>query len=263
MKIGIFHGYELTGSGSNEYTLYLSRSLLLSGLELHVICREPNPFAIDFVNSAIKWDQNGNSQILFERNTRFKGKCVLHQMPVPPINAVYLTDKQRSGNIKSFTDLTDEELKTYHEFTVNTLRPVLVQNPVDILHANHLIYQPIAALQVCKETGIPFIIYPHGSSIEYVIRKDDRYKELALEAIIGAKGLIIGNGEVRDRIIGIYPEYEELIRDKTEIVGVGVDTSLFSPVLKKNRLQSIHKLIEMGPFEGKGPEINVELFKRT
>ncbi len=261
MKIGIFHGYELTGSGSNEYTLYLSRSLLLFGLELHVICREPDPFALDFVNSAIKWDQNGNSQMLFERNTKFKSKCVLHQMPVPPINAVYLTDKQRSGNIKSFTDLTDQELKTYHEFTVNTLRPILLQNTVDILHTNHLIYQPVAALQVCKETGIPFIIYPHGSSIEYVIRKDNRYKELALKAIIGAKGLIIGNEEVRERIIGIYPEYEELIRHKTEIVGVGVDTSLFSPVLKKNRLQSINKLIGMEPFEGKDPEITVGLFR--
>jgi len=43
LKIGIFHGYELTGSGSNEYTHYLARALAAAGHEIHIICREPVP----------------------------------------------------------------------------------------------------------------------------------------------------------------------------------------------------------------------------
>ena len=43
MRIGILHGYELTGSGSNEYTRYLSRALARAGHEVHLLCREPDP----------------------------------------------------------------------------------------------------------------------------------------------------------------------------------------------------------------------------
>ena len=33
LKISLYHGYELTGSGSNEYTRYLSRTLAQLGHE--------------------------------------------------------------------------------------------------------------------------------------------------------------------------------------------------------------------------------------
>jgi NAD(P)H-dependent FMN reductase len=48
MKIGIFHGYELSGSGSNQATQYLARSLAQEGHEVHILCREPDPFAFNF-----------------------------------------------------------------------------------------------------------------------------------------------------------------------------------------------------------------------
>ena len=172
MKIGIFHGYELTGSGSNEYTRYLARALASAGHEVHVICREPVPESIDFINKSIQWDEFGKSKILFEQKVLQKGNCILHRLPLPLTNAVYLTDKQRKGNVKAFINLTDDELRIYHEFVVRTLKPVLENHPLDILHANHLIYQPVAAAETCKTMGIPLIIYPHGSDIEYTIRKD-------------------------------------------------------------------------------------------
>ena len=121
MKIGIFHGYELTGSGSNEYTRYLARALATAGHEIHIICREPVPESIEFINKSIRWDEFGKSKILFERKVLQKGNCILHQLPLPPINAVYLTDKQRKGNVKAFINLTDDELRVYHEFVVRTL----------------------------------------------------------------------------------------------------------------------------------------------
>ena len=46
MRVAIFHGFELTGSGSNEYTRYLSRVLARQGHDVHVLCREPDPAAI-------------------------------------------------------------------------------------------------------------------------------------------------------------------------------------------------------------------------
>ena len=262
MKIGLFHGYELSGSGSNEYVRYLARTLAQAGHEIHIICREPNPKSFDFINKGIKWELNGDSKILFDRESTNGGKSILHQLPSPSINAVYLTDKQRPGNVKSFGSLTDEELKLYHQFVVNSLIPVLKAYPVEILHTNHIVYQPVAAAEVCPRLGIPFIIFPHGSAIEYTLRSDNRYKKLALEAIKKADGLIIGNFEVRDRILKLYPDSREKILAKTEIVGVGVDTSLFLPVKKNARNNKIEKLFSKGPFDGKPAELSDVLFSQ-
>ena len=262
MKIGIFHGYELIGSGSNQSTRYFARALAAAGHEVHVLCREPAPAAIEFLDKAIQWNDVGESKLLFERDGNNRGVCILHQLPLPPVNAVYITDTQRPGNVKAFSDLTDEELKEYHSFVVKSLHAVLRAYPVDILHTNHAVYQPVAAAEVCEELAIPFIIYPRGSALEYTIRHDNRYQELALQAILQADGLIIGNAEVRDRITKLYPDYRGEILAKTEIVGIGVDTSLFLPVQKQQRRQSIEKIFAYTPFNGKSPQLTQELYAR-
>lgn len=262
MKIGIFHGYELVGSGSNQSTSYLARALAKLGHEVHILCREQSPDSIDFLDKAIRWDNDGQSKILFKKEGNNNGTCIMHQLPIPPVNAVYITDTQRPGYVKAFHDLTDEELMEYHRFVVNSLRYVLKANPVEILHNNHIVYQPVAAAEVCEELNIPFIIYPRGSAIEYTVRNDMRYQKLALDPILKANGLIIGNQEVRDRIINLYPEYRDEILSKTEIVGLGVDTSLFFPVEKKQREISIEKIYKYAPFSGKSPELLQELYSR-
>ncbi len=53
MRVAIFHGFELTGSGSNEYTRYLSRALARQGHDVHVLCREPDPASIPHVARAL------------------------------------------------------------------------------------------------------------------------------------------------------------------------------------------------------------------
>ncbi|MHA2101405.1 MAG: glycosyltransferase family 4 protein [Candidatus Kariarchaeaceae archaeon] len=262
MKIGIFHGYELVGSGSNQSTSYLAKSLAKAGHEVHILCREPSPESIDFIDKAIQWDSEGASKVLFEKETNKNGVCIIHQLPLPPINAVYINDTQRPGNVKAFSEMTDQELKEYHRFVTNSLRYVLKAFPVEILQTNHIIYQPVVAAEVCEELNIPFVIYPRGSAIEYTVRHDNRYKELALSPILKASCLIVGNQEVRDRITDLYPEYRDEILSKTEIVGLGVDTSLFSPVKIKQRKKSIENIYSYAPFGGKFPKLTEELYSR-
>ena len=258
MRIGLYHGYELTGSGSNEYTRYLAKTLVDLGNEVHIICREPAPESISFVSKAYAWDNDGKVKTLFIRNIS-DTVCILHQLPHAQIRPVYLTDKQRDGNVKSFTSLSGNELDEYHKLNQKLLQSILSRTQLDILHANHLIYQPVAALEPCHSTRTPLIIYPHGSSIEYVVKSDDRYKLLALTALLRCAGLIVGNREVRDRIINIYPEYKDKILAKTRIVSVGVDTSLFKPVGKNERERNIRALINTDGKGGKSPELTREL----
>jgi len=196
LRIGFFHGYELTGSGSNEYTRYLAKFFVEAGHEIHIICREINPESIPYVTHALSWNKHGDFELVFKRNNG-QTSCFLHQLPHGNVHPVFLKDKQRQGNVKSFLELTDEELKHYHHISESPLKKILAKYNLDILHANHLIYQPVAALNACKLTKTPLAIYPHGSCIEYTIKLDERYRELALKGIMESSGLIIGNNEVR------------------------------------------------------------------
>ena len=261
MRIGLYHGYELTGSGSNEYTRYLAKSLLEAGHEVHIICREEHPETIPYLRQSFTWKPSGIAKELFTYKHAIT-RCVLHQLSHAAVRPVYLTDKQRKGTVKSFTALSDSELAEYHQLNVRLVTRVLLAYPFDILHANHLVYQPVAALEACKITGTPFIIFPHGSAIEYTVKPDKRYQDLALQAILGSAGIISGNREVRDRILNLYPEHWQTILDKTRIVGVGVDTSLFKPVERSQRDHSIQQLIETHSGGGKDPDLKAELHRR-
>lgn len=261
MRIGLYHGYELSGSGSNEYTRYLAMAFLAAGHEVHILCREPAPEKLHFVSQAFAWSLDGKTNLLFSREPD-KAPCVLHQLSHGPVRPVYLTDKQREGNVKAFVQLSDEELALYHHQNELVLRVILEQQTLDVLHANHVVYQPVAAKQPCLDTGTPLVIYPHGSSIEYTLKSDARYQSLAIDAMLAATGLIIGNHEVRDRILRLYPEHRDALLAKTKIVGVGVDTSLFQPVARPKRQEAIARLQVTDGGGGKKPAQVEELHQR-
>jgi len=254
VRIGLLHGYELTGSGSNEYVRYLSRALAREGHEVHVLCREPRPERIRHVRRAWRWDERGQPHELFARDA--KGDCTLHQLPHGPVRPVYLTDKQREGNVKAFVDLTDRELEEYHALYVRAVRAVVARHPVDLIHANHLVWQPVVA----AEAGVPFVVFPHGSSIEYTVRADDRFLAPARRALDAAAGLITGSREVLARVLELFPRRQRELERKGRIVGIGVDTSLFAPVERARRRESVARL--EGPFGGKTPELCDDLRAR-
>lgn len=260
MRIGLFHGYELTGSGSNEYTRYLARALADEGHEVHVMCREPRP-ADAGADAAVAWDEHGSPTPLFG-TPGGAGTITVHQLPHAQVRPVYVTDKQREGNVKAFPDLTHDELSRVRAVAGGALRGVLTAYPVDVLHANHLVLQPTIAADVCGPLGIPFVIYPHGSDIEYTIRNDDRYLALAGEALATSAGLITGSQEMVQRVLGLYPEQRAWIEDRHAVVGVGVDVGLFTMVAKSDREASIAALIATEPGGGKTAEQVVEFHRR-
>jgi glycosyltransferase involved in cell wall biosynthesis len=261
VRVGLYHGYELVGSGSNEYTRYLAHALAGAGHEVHVLCRENSPADIPQVRRALAWQPDGRSEQLFLREASSPG-YTLHLLPHGPIRPVYLTDKQRAGNVKAFTDLNDGELAAYHHQEEALLRAILGTLRLDVLHANHLVYQPVAALGPCRETGTPLVIYPHGSAIEYTVKQDERYLRLAGDAIANCAGIIFGNHEVRDRVLALYPVLRDRILAKTRIVGVGVDTTLFQPVARQDRAAAIDALIATEGRGGKEPQQSAELRQR-
>jgi glycosyltransferase involved in cell wall biosynthesis len=225
---------------------------MLAGHEVHVLCREPDPAGIAHVGAADAWDAQGRVASIFRRPIEGPGTCAVHVLPHASVRPVYLTDKQRAGRVKSFVALTDDELRDYHRVCVGAVRGVLGSVRPDVLHANHVLYQPVVAREACAATETPYVVYPHGSAIEYTLRVDARYLPLVEQGLAGATGWITGNGEVRDRILDLYPAHRAAWLAKHAVVGVGVDTSLFQPVERAHRRQSIAAL-PRNSFRGKTP----------
>ncbi len=240
MIITLFHGYELIGSGSNEYNRYLAKSFLKLGHQVELICREKHPENYPFIDQIVNWKDD----LSFERKTiRSNIKCRLHQIPCGPIYPVYLTDKQRPGDVKSFNELSDQELETFIKINTLVLDKLFALFKTDIVFANHLVMQPSLALAACKKYNIPLAFFLHGSAIEYTVKKDSRYREIGRNAVVGADMIVSGNSEVRNRIVDLYPDLEKTIISKTHIVGIGVDTSLFFPIPKSKRHSNINAFI--------------------
>jgi glycosyltransferase involved in cell wall biosynthesis len=255
VRIGIYHGFNLTGSGSNEFTRYLTKTFLEQGHSVHIICREYHPEKIDYVGQLWQWKHDG-SCITSIVNQPYEHTCTLHQIPYGDFYPVYISGKKSSETFKEFVDLTDEQLNEFKQLNHKLLMKIFTKIDIDILHANHLVMQPSLAIDPCKAHKIPFIIYPHGSAIEYTVKRDSRYQTEAREAIIACQGLIIGNNEVRDRICRLFPDLKEMILAKTEIVGVGVDTQLFTPDARNHREKSVAKLLNIESVkssQGKSP----------
>lgn len=263
MKIGLFHGYNLGGSGSNEYTRYLAKALLAEGAEVHLICREPDAASLGFIDNAYRYNSQGDAEVLFENATvaptANSPLCYLHELPNATVQPVYVTDKQRDGLVKSFSNVSDQELEEYHTVSATALKSILSEHQLDMLHCNHVTYQPQVAEQICEETNTPYIIYPHGSAIEYTVKTDERYFNKVRESIKLTDGLIIGNNEVKQRIINLYPELEAEINSKSQIVGVGVDTALFTSCPDSERQQSLDTLISLELGGGKTAALTREL----
>ena len=55
MRVLIFHGYLLRGTGSNIYNAGLCRALAALGHEVHLLCQERAPQEIDFVDAVGRW----------------------------------------------------------------------------------------------------------------------------------------------------------------------------------------------------------------
>jgi hypothetical protein len=56
VRVLIFHGYLLSGTGSNVYNAALAEALVRGGHEVHVLCQDRDPLALEWVDAAGGWD---------------------------------------------------------------------------------------------------------------------------------------------------------------------------------------------------------------
>jgi glycosyltransferase involved in cell wall biosynthesis len=118
----------------------------------------------------------------------------------------------------------------------------------------------VVAQRVSSETGIPYAFMPHGSGIEYAVKKDGRFRRYASSALADAKRIFVIGSEMRTRVSTVFADIPAIEVKCTEL-HLGVDASQFEPVAMNKRLENIALLENAlaGIPRGKNADQSLEL----
>jgi glycosyltransferase involved in cell wall biosynthesis len=238
----ILHGWLLEGSGSNLWTRSVVRSLCRMGEDVHLVCQENHPDRYDFIAEAKIHRRDGTSITTLSRETPFPGKCVLHQPELDGTLPVFVWDKyEEYSRVVPMIDLSTPELESYIARNVAVVSALVRSERITGIHANHAVLMPTVALRVKALGGTPFTVMPHGSDIEYAVKKDDRFLSYASAAFEGARRIFVIGDEMRSRVLKVFASVPTL-EAKLSDLHLGVDTSEFEPLARAARGGNIAEL---------------------
>ncbi|HEX2392056.1 MAG TPA: glycosyltransferase family 4 protein, partial [Solirubrobacterales bacterium] len=200
MRVLIFHGYMLRGTGSNIYNASLAPALARLGHEVHLLCQD--------------------------REVRLPG-VEIHNPEIHGLLPVYVKDPYAGFEVKSFPELSEAELERYLDANVAAVREVAERaGGIDAALANHLVMGPA----ILSRAGVaPFAAKVHGSALEYTVKPHlKRFGPYAEEGMETASGILVGSGHTANSLWAALPNVPKL-KEKTRLGPPGVDTNLFSP----------------------------------
>jgi glycosyltransferase involved in cell wall biosynthesis len=199
MRILIFHGYLLRGTGSNIYNANLVRALAALGHEVHLLCQDRDWAPPEGVS--------------------------VHIPDIGRVLPVYVADEYEGFDAKPYPELTDAELDHYIAANVEAVRGV--PEP-DVALANHLVMGPVI-LARALDGRAPYAVKIHGSALEYTVRPNpERFLPYALEGIRGAAGVLVGSEHTANSLFEVLAE-EPSLPERTRLGPPGVDVHEFRP----------------------------------
>ncbi len=240
--ICILHGYLLEGSGSNLWTRSIVEALSRQGHTVHLMAQENHPELYPFISEAWLYRRDGRREQILQREVEGKGRCILHKPELGDLLPVYVRDRyEEFSEVVPMIELEDEQIEEYLQRNVDVLRQVVRSNGIDVIHANHAVLMSVVARRIRAELGIPYVVMPHGSAIEYAVKKDKRMLRFAEEAAREADGLFVIGEEMRTRVHSVLSAVPDL-DSKLSTLHLGVDTSRFQPVSRSEREAAIRRL---------------------
>jgi glycosyltransferase involved in cell wall biosynthesis len=201
VRLVLWHGYLLEGTGSNIYTQHVARAWGRLGHDVVVVCQEPRPerFAL--------------------------GPNVRVAVPdVGPLLPVFVLDRYERIEARHVADLTAAELDLFVERNAAAVAEAH-GGRTDLVLANHILMGgPVAARACGRRT--PHAVKIHGSELEYAIRGRPQLAAVAAASLPNVAALFAGSGHIVEAT-------EELLgrglHDRIHVVPPGVDTAAFHP----------------------------------
>jgi len=262
--ICILHGWLLEGSGSNLWTRSIITALARAGETVHLVCQENHPDLYEAIGEVWRYDASGNREQTLVREVPFPGRCIMHQPWIGETLPVFVWDKyEQYCRVVPMIELPDEELELYIERNVSVVRRIVAEHDISAIHANHAVLMSVVAQRASRETGIPFAVMPHGSDIEYAVKKDERFARYAASAFTDAGKIFVIGEEMRQRVKNVFKSVPRLDEKCVEL-HLGVDTSQFDPVLRdrrRERIDAIEAALK-GKKRGKSREQSEAMFSR-
>jgi glycosyltransferase involved in cell wall biosynthesis len=203
VRILLWHGYLLGGTGSNVYTRALARAWAKLGHDVVVFSQERHPDGIDV----------GGAEVVRPR--------------IDGVLPVFVLDRYEGLEARLLQDTTPAERKRYVEANAAALREHL---PADLVFANHvLLGGPVAAA-----TGAPFAIKAHGSELEYSIRGNPDLVTWARESLASARAVYVGSAHIREVLEDVLGHVDHVYE-----VPPGVDVEEFRPADRAPALEAL------------------------
>jgi glycosyltransferase involved in cell wall biosynthesis len=193
MKILLWHGYLLGGTGSNVYTRALAREWSRAGHEVVVFCQEPHPESFDL------------------------GGAETVRPEIGGLLPVFVLDRYEGLEAKLLPDFTHAERELYVQLNAAALREHL---PADLVFANHV----LVGAPVAQASGARFAVKAHGSELEYSMRGNPDLSAWGRESLAGAGAVFVGSAHIREVL-------EEVVGhvDHVHEVPPGVNVDGFKP----------------------------------
>jgi glycosyltransferase involved in cell wall biosynthesis len=215
VRILLWHGYLLGGTGSNVYTRALAREWSLAGHDVTVVCQERHPERYDL----------GGARVV---------------VPALPggLLPVFVLDRYEGLEARLLVDFTPEERDAYVEANAAALRDLA---PAELVFANHvLLGGPVGAT-----SGFPFRVKAHGSELEYAMRDRPDLAAWGAETLAGAEVVYAGSEHIREVLEDVAGHV-----DPVEIVPPGVDVDEFRPEPRDDALAALIDEARLDPVDG-------------
>ena len=189
MRVLVFHGYLLRGTGSNVYNARLCAALARAGHSVDLLCQEPRPEELDFVDAVGTWE-DGVARV---QTLREPVRVTLWRPDIGRLLPVYVADRYEGFEARTLLECSDAEVEAYVEANVAAVRDVCARARPDVALANHLVMGP-AILARGLGGDVPYAVKVHGSALEYVVKRDPaRFLPWAREGLAGARGVLVGS----------------------------------------------------------------------
>ena len=175
------------------------------------------------------------------------GRCVLLRPDIGTTLPVFVVDHYEGfETVRPFVDLTDGELDAYLRANVEALQAAAGFHDFEISFVGHGI--PGAAIGRRALGAGRYVAKIHGSDLEYAIRPQERYRELAREGLEGAHAVVGPSAEALERCAGLVPE----MRDLGRVVPPGVDVAAFRPRPRVEALRDVAARLADDPAAVRG-----------
>jgi glycosyltransferase involved in cell wall biosynthesis len=239
VRILVFHGYLLHGTGSNVYNARLCGALARQGHTVDLLSQDREPEDLSFVGAVGEW-VDGEPVVRDLGRGGDAARVTVWRPDIGGLLPVYVLDRYDGIEARTFLDCTDEEVAEYVRRNVSAVKDVVARAVPDVALANHEIMGPLI-LRRALGGRIPYAVKIHGSALEYTVKRDPaRFLAPAREGLAGATAALVGSRHTAESLWAAIDD--PTLPPRTRLGPPGVEITEFRPRPREEAAAEVRQL---------------------